>query len=170
MQKINSHKILFMLGLIMLWANIGGQAQSTNAQEHKGQGYIFAASVVGEDRGAGFQLGGGGEGFIYKGLGAGAEISVFTTERSFREGIGAFSPNVSYHFLNASRDGKWVPFVTGGYTLYFRSDVANGVNFGGGVNYWFKERLGLRLEVRDQVISLDGTGHYAAFRAGISFR
>jgi len=43
------------------------------------------------------------------------------------------------------------------------------VNFGGGVNWWFKRGLGLRLEVRDHVPTT-GNGHLLGFRIGLSFR
>jgi hypothetical protein len=145
-------------------------AQTAPTKERNGVGYGFAAPVSFHREGAGLQLGAGGEGLVYRGLGIGAEISIVTTPRAFREGIGLLSPNVSYHFRGVSKGDKWVPFVTGGYTLFFRSGVANGINFGGGVNYWLKERLGLRFEVRDQVLPDDGAAHLVSFRAGISFR
>ena len=145
------------------------QAQTPLPQEHRGQGYGFAAPVASSYGATGFQAGFGGEGLVYKGLGVGGELSYLSFSR-FDNGVGVVSPNVSYHFSNVSKDGKWVPFVTGGYSLYFRNSTASGVNFGGGVTYWMKERVGLRFEVRDQVIALDGTGHFVGFRAGISFR
>ncbi len=65
-----------------------------------------------------------------------------------------------------------MPFVTSGYTPMFRSGTTNGFNFGGGVNYWFREWTRLRLEFRDHVsINLgDTTGHFYEFRVGLSFR
>jgi hypothetical protein len=60
--------------------------------------------------------------------------------------------------------------ATVGYTLFFRSGTANGFNFGGGVNYWFREHLGLRLEFRDNVSTTWDTEHYLGFRVGLAFR
>ena len=155
---------------LLLMCSANALAQSNNTKEYKGQGYAFVAPVVTNGGGNGAQVGGGAEGLVYQGLGAGAELSYLSTVTGFRDGLGVFSPNVSYHFLNATKSGKVVPFVTGGYTLYFRSGKAHGFNYGGGVNYWFKERVGLRFEVRDQVFLNNGTGHFVGFRAGISFR
>jgi hypothetical protein len=84
--------------------------------------------------------------------------------------MGTLSPDVSYHFRPRSGEQKLVPFVTGGYTLFFRSGTANGFNFGGGVNYWFREHLGLRLEFRDNVSTTDATVHWLGFRVGLAFR
>jgi hypothetical protein len=42
---------------------------------------------------------------------------------------------------------------------------------GGGINWWFKERLGLRLELRDNIWPRGDTiYHIAAFRVGLMFR
>jgi hypothetical protein len=62
------------------------------------------------------------------------------------------------------------PFVTGGYTLSFRSGVAHLVNFGGGINYWFSRKMGLRLEARDYISAQCGCGHTVEFRIGFAFR
>ena len=160
--------IIMALGwLLVLLA--GAQAQSNNTKEYKGQGYAFAAPLVSNYGDSGWQTGFGGEGLVYKGLGVGGEVS-YLKLGGYTYGLGAVSPNASYHFRGLTKDGKLVPFVTGGYSLYFRNGVAHGLNFGGGVNYWFKERVGLRVEVRDQVLPFDGTLHYVGFRAGISFR
>jgi hypothetical protein len=43
------------------------------------------------------------------------------------------------------------PFLTGGYTLWFRHGAVSAVNVGGGVHYWLRDGLGLRAEFRDHV-------------------
>jgi hypothetical protein len=63
------------------------------------------------------------------------------------------------HFRPRRGQQKLVPFVTGGYTLFFRSRTANGFNFGSGVNYWFREHPGLGLEFRDNLWTTWGTAH-----------
>lgn len=166
MQK---QKIKFMTFSLLLMLSANALAQSNATKEHKGQGYGFVAPLVSNYGDTGVQAGFGGEGLVYKGLGVGGEVS-YLKLGGYTYGLGAVSPNASYHFRGLTKDGKWVPFVTGGYSLYFRNGVAHGLNFGGGVNYWFKERVGLRVEVRDQVLPFDGTLHYVGFRAGISFR
>lgn len=144
-------------------------AQTT---EHRGQGYLFAApgGIAPNGSDATLQFGGGGEGLIHKGLGVGGEIGYLTLARSFNRGFGIFSVNGSYHFTEATASGKVVPFVTGGYSLFFRDGHTNGFNVGGGVNYWFRERVGVRLEFRDQVVPEGRSVHYLGFRVGLAFR
>jgi hypothetical protein len=113
-------------------------------------------------------MGAGGDYVSRIGVGFGAEIGYTAPWRQFRDGIGIGSVNGSYQF---GRAGKVVPFVTGGYSLLFRSATENAFNFGGGVNWWFADRLGLKLELRDHV----GTGgfretHFWTIRAGLNFR
>lgn len=62
-----------------------------------------------------------------------------------------------------------MPFVTGGYSLRIRAGVASAFNFGGGVNYWFKDRVGLRLEFRDHISHSD-LNYFYGFRIGLAFR
>jgi len=137
--------------------------------ERKGWGYVVGG--VGGASGSGstafFQVAGGGEGLVYKGLGLGAEIGYLAPFRDGGDGLGIASPDISYHF---SRESKLVPFVTGGYSLAFRSGVnSSGGNFGGGVQYWMKDRVALRVEFRDHVFSSDSP-HLFQFRVGLAFR
>lgn len=145
-------------------------AAAAQGKEHSGQGYAFVAPGSTSEGGSTLHFGVGVEGLVYKGLGVGGEIGYLGATRKLSEGFGVFSPNVSYHFLNATKSGKLVPFVTGGYSLLFRSDVAHAGNFGGGVNYWFKDRIGARLEFRDHVVGHSGLGHFFGFRIGLAFR
>lgn len=163
------HRLIFIMCFLVL---ISGSVMAQAAKEHHGQGYGFIAPGVVKDEGSAATLhfGVGGEGLVYKGLGVGGEIGYLHPARGFREGFGIASANGSYHFREASASGKLVPFVTGGYSLFFRSGTANAVNFGGGINYWANEHLGVRLEVRDHVVTADGTAHYVGFRIGFAFR
>jgi hypothetical protein len=157
-----------ILGVILLMLAQGVTlAQSSN--ERRGWGY--AVGGVGAASGNGstgfFQVAGGGEGLVYKGLGLGAEIGYLAPFRGPGDGLGIVSPDFSYHF---SRGSKLVPFVTGGYSLAFRSGAtSSGGNFGGGVQYWMKDHVALRVEFRDHVFSSDSP-HLFQFRVGISFR
>lgn len=163
-------KIFAVLSLA-LCASVNSFGQTTN--DSRGQGYVFVAPSVFTSSGnarAGIHFGGGGEGLVYKGLGVGGEAGYVGPYSSLNSGLGVASVNGSYHFKNASQSGKLVPFVTGGYTLLFRSATANAVNFGGGVNYWFKERVGLRVEFRGHVPARDALSQIYGFRVGLSFR
>ncbi len=160
-----------MRGLrVLLLIAIAAPALAQDAP--RGQGYVFfapGAVSAGATQGT-YHVGAGGEGLIYKGLGAGGEIGYLAPWDTFRGGVGVVSANGSYHFRRAERDARLVPFVTSGYTLMFHSGSANLFNFGGGVNYWFKERWGLRLEFRDHVWPNSPTAHYWGFRIGLAFR
>lgn len=79
------------------------------------------------------------------------------------------SVNGAYHFNNA---GRWRPFVTGGYTFGFDGEVTENLfNIGGGVDYWIRPKVGLRIEFRDHVWSGDGDAvHLWGVRCGVTFR
>ena len=131
-----------------------------------GQGYVFFAPGVEASSGSGFlHVGGGGEARI-KRFGIGAEIGYLSAGRYREDGVATASSNISFQLA----PGKWSPFVTGGYTLFLRSGGyghVHGGNFGGGVNYWFKQRTALRFEVRDNVLHDE---HLVGFRIGLTFR
>jgi hypothetical protein len=112
----------------------------------------------------------GGEAVLGKGIGLGAEVGALGTRQYFADSVvGVFSPNGYYLFVHGN-DIKIDPFVTGGYTLLFRSGHANLFNFCGGLNYWFRTTLGGRLEVRDQVHTDGSSVHYWEVRFGLAFR
>ena len=158
---------LFVIILLMsaIPATAFGQSQS----ERRGWGYAFAGvgGTTGTDSGALFTVGGGGERLLYRGFGIGGEIGYVSASNSIGDGIGVGSVDLAYHF---NRSGKVAPFVTGGASAAFRSDVAaGGGNFGGGIQYWPKEHVGLRFEVRDHIFSSDSP-HLFTFRVGVTFR
>src|SRR5215210_5711189 len=147
------------------------KSTTTTNDDRRAQGYVFAGpGASSRSSETMLNFGGGGEGFIKGGLSAGAEIGGIGPADRLDRGLGLFSTNVGYHFLKASQSGKVVPFVSGGYTLFFRGGADNGVNFGGGVNYWFKDRLGLRFEFRDHVFVPYPDTHLLGFRVGLMFR
>jgi len=142
-------------------------AQGTNRSS--GQGYVFFAPGVG-DIGPGnettLQLGVGGEGFIYRGLGLGVEIGPvgLWPGRYEYSPTGLGSANLSYHFL---RDRNVEPFVTAGYSMFFRHGISQGSNFGEGVNVWLNENMAMRFEVRHHESRLR---YNTGFRIGVTFR
>ena len=143
----------------------------TTYDEHRAQGHVFfGPGATSGSSTTWLNFGGGGEGFVKGGFAVGAEIGGFTPASNFDDGFGILSANAGYHFLKASRSGKIVPFASGGYSLFFRSEAASGVNFGGGVDYWFKDRLGLRFEIRDHVVVEYPDTHFIGFRVGLTFR
>lgn len=150
--------------LVLLLAAGAGMAA---AQQHSGEGYLFFAPGVitspGNSTGS-LHFGGGGEGFLHKGIAAGAELGYLAPWNDFGGGIGLLSLDGQYHF---NRGQKVVPFVTAGYSLGFRSGHENLFNYGLGANIWMRANKGLRLEFRDHV---DSSNHYIDFRIGYAFR
>lgn len=124
---------------------------------YPGYGYAYAGGArLGEGFGDFLSLGGGGEWIFRNGAGVG-----------FGNGVGLASLNGSYYFLGFSSSGKWAPFATAGSSLAFRGGAAFLVNYGGGVTYWFRPKVGLQIEARNhhhREIAL------FTLRIGVSFR
>jgi hypothetical protein len=160
--KMYGRALLRLVGLLFC-ASTAMLAQS-HAYVFFGPGGVTSAGAT---SGAAY-MGAGGDYVSRIGLGAGVEVGYVAPWRRFRSGIGIGSANGTYHFR---RNGRLSPFVTGGYTLFFRTGTANGFNFGGGVNWWLADRFGLKAEVRDQV-GLGGLRgfHFWAVRAAVTFR
>ncbi len=135
--------------------------------------YLFAAPggvTCGGYTSMTLQFGAGGEYVIGKGVGAGVELGVLGPRESFGDSaVGVFSLNGYYHARH-QKELKLDPFVTGGYTTFFREGHANLFNYGGGANYWFARRAGFRLEFRDQVHVNGSAVHNWGARFGIAFR
>jgi hypothetical protein len=142
-----------------------GQSQG----ERRGWGYAFAGvgGNTGSDSGARFTAGGGGEVLFFRGLGIGGELGYLSSPERVGNGLGIGSVDLVYHF---NRSGKIAPFVTGGASVAFADGGrAGGGNVGGGIQYWPKDRVGLRFEVRDHGFSSDSP-HLFTFRVGVTFR
>lgn len=139
-------------------------AAAAVAQTH---GYFLAAPGVahaGNETLGLIHLGVGGEYVFRNTYGAGAEIGLMG--RTDLGAAGIVSLNGYYHF---PRHGAWTPFVTAGYTNVFELFNGNSMaNIGGGVNYWYKDHLGIKLEFRDHFGSANI--NYAEFRFGVNFK
>jgi hypothetical protein len=136
---------------------------------HAGQAYaFFGAHATSGEFGDLLSAGVGGEGFLYRGLALGGDLAYAFPRTAASEGIGLLTVNPSYHFVNADRSNRFVPFVTGGYALAFRSGTINLFNIGGGLTYWFSGRFGARFEVRNyRTAAEDAT---TQFRFAVAFR
>ena len=165
--------LFFVFCVLLLVPLIGLGQEQKGKQETAGQGYLFAAPSAfvcsGCNSSGAIHFGGGGQFNLYKGLGAGADIGYLTSYRNFESGVGLFSLNGLYSF-STDRRAKVVPFVTAGYSMLFRSGHVNGFNFGGGLNYWFSDKIGLRAEFRDHIHPDYTDAHLIQGRIGISFR
>jgi len=164
-------KQIIVLFIVMMPAL--SYAQAPSQKERTSYGYAFAGLMTDTTVGGeyGIHAGAGAEGISRSGFGVGGEIGYFRRSRlGIENGFGLLSVNPSYHFLNATKSRKLVPFATGGFSLFFRGSAAAGGNFGGGVTYWFKDRLGVRFEVRDHIPARSDLGHFPSFRVALTFR
>ena len=94
-----------------------------------------------------FHIGGGEEIVWPNGFGVGADVGYMSSTNAFGEGLFLLTAGPLYEFRNSSR---YQPFVRGGISLA----IGQGgglplMHIGGGLNQWFDERWGLKLEVRD---------------------
>jgi hypothetical protein len=115
------------------------------------------------------QMGGGGELAIAKGVSVGLEAGAIGLAHSYTDSVQAEASFNGYYHFRHSRDARWDPFVTGGYSLFVRRGAASLGNFGGGFNYWFADHIGFRAEFRDQVTGGPAAVHYWGARVGLSF-
>jgi hypothetical protein len=167
-------KTLISTALLLIALSLSALAQTSNSS--RGQGYFFVAPGVTEGNsrlsaGASFHIGGGGEGFVYKGLGVGAEIGAVGPLSDFsNQYFGMGSVNLSYHFLPSATEPKLEPFVNLGYTLFFRAGVTHGGHAGFGLNRWLNKNIALRFEIRDHVEFAANRGHLLDFRIGVTLR
>jgi|SRR5579871_382654 len=162
-------KRVFGISLLVLMPLTALAEDST--ESYKGQGYVLYGPGWAPGGGTVQQIGGGGEGFLYKGLAAAAELGFLFPGGGIGEGVGLLSLNGAYH-LNRGHQAKLSPFLTSGYSLAFRSGHLNLYNFGGGVTWWMTKHAGVRLEFRDYVWSGCGCGgqHIPQAQIGFSFR
>src|SRR5262245_58801574 len=172
-------KTLIYTAQLLIALSLPALAQTSNSS--RGQGYLFFAPGVakgnsrlppeapGQTARASIHIGGGGEGFVYKGIGLGAEIGAVGPWSDFGDNaFGMGSANLSFHFLPGASERKLEPFVSIGYTLFFRAGVTHGVNAGVGINQWLNKKVALRFEVRDNVEG--GHGHLIGFRIGVTLK
>jgi len=147
---------------------LAGMAVPAAAQRSHGYWFVAPGGATngGHTRFA-LHMGGGGEVALGRGVALGLEAGAWGLPNDFVDSvIGIASLNGTYHFL-PSRDDKWDPFATAGYSLAFRSGTRNMVNYGGGFNYWFQPSVAVRVEFRDHY---SDRLHLWGFRFGLSFR
>lgn len=173
--------------LILLLVPVGAAAQEvTDSEERERQEAATAAQeseegpsgwwtvsgapgaiLQGGDAAATLDFGGGGEIVWPNGLGFGVDAGLIAPVEEFSAAVGIVSPGVIYQFRTS---GKHRPYVRGGYTLLFREGTANLVHFGGGLDTWFSERLGLKVEVRDHLFVQAPDVNILQFHVGLVIR
>ena len=113
-------------------------------------------------------FGGGTEVVWSNGLGFAFDAGYLAEPAYFSSGAMSFSPAMLYQF---PIDGPVKPYVRGGGTMIvgtFGGDLL--WTIGGGINYFFKDNMALKVEVRDSFHSYDPGGGLVDVLIGLSFR
>ena len=127
-----------------------------NALAERVLAHGFGGAFLANRASGGAQLGGGGE-VRFGRFSAGLEAGLF--DRSpFLSLSGSFYAPA----LNLQK--SIVPFFKAGVTVV-SSDAPDWIHFGGGLDYWPRDRLAFRFEVRDHV----ATGSSGAHVLGVTF-
>ena len=162
---MNRSIVVVLVILLACITQAQAQTQTQTSEERPFQ--VFVLGGLGHTNGGGnrFQIGGGAEAFVFKGVAAGGEFSRILGSQG-AGGLNSLSANGSFHFLTRGKFNRFDPFATGGYTRFFSSGTGvNAVNFGGGMNYWLSEGFGLRMDFRDSKIR--GGGSLIGLRGGV---
>jgi hypothetical protein len=105
---------------------------------------------------------------VWRSLGIGGEVGMIGFGG---EAAGVASLNSTWSFVRSPyRTKGLVPYISGGISTASAGEGpgSRGANFGAGVNWWFRERLGLQLELRDHYFGRDG--NLVGLRIGFTFR
>jgi hypothetical protein len=151
---------------------LSGSGWAQERHKPRAGGHFFFAPGQRHDTGSStLQIGGGGEGYVYKGLGFGGDVGALNVQSTtgVRQWTSMVSLNALYHFNSADKS-RFSPFIIGGVTVIPAFDVPGGVNIGGGLQYWFRDRIGLRIEFRDHILTGMRNHHYPQARIAIAFR
>jgi hypothetical protein len=156
-----------LIWLLLLSPPAAMDAQTAKPdRSYDGSYYAFFTTGACQHGYALYGGGGGAEALVWKGLTIGGEASYQTFSDGWGFALGTLQ--LGYHLRGKNRSAKVDPFVT--YGLGFagcRCGFGGSGNFGGGATYWFKDRIGLRLEGRLGGFAREALG---TFRVGISFR
>jgi len=167
-------RLFVLIGLILCLSSLGFSQQG-------GRFYGFIAPG-GQARSVGSSptmLGFGAAGMYVgaNGWGGGAELAAVGPMKHTddfnnwnKDVVGLFTLNGIKVF---GLGDKFEAFGTSGYgRTFMRNSGANWWEIGGGVNYWFHEKLGLTIELRDYIHRVDKNDwvQYWAPRFGITWR
>ena len=143
-------------------------AFAQNSQGADKRAFFFGApGVITGTEATTARVGGGVETVWSNGLGFAFDAGYFTGS-DFGNGAVSFSPAIIYEF---PVNGRVRPYVRGGGALL--ANRHGGValwTVGGGVNYWFKERMALKVEIRDSFASEDPRYGLLDVMIGLVFR
>ena len=177
LKETNMRHLVLIVSSLLIFAAAG---KSQEFEMPRRIGYVFVAP--GRDS-AGWKkttvhTGAGGHLIVYKGLGMNVETGFLFHPGNSEARTTLTSFGASYHLLNEKSPRKIVPFVATGYSYAANNTMLNMqmLNFGGGVDYWLREELGLRLEVRahfspkaypDGTLFPGAPVHFLGYRIGV---
>ena len=151
---------------------------TASAQQSGSYAYAFAGPVVVPRsaftrwNGNFVHVGGGAEGRLTNRFALGGELGVLkpvSNRDAITAGLASVTP--AYHFIPRESSRKIDPFVDGGISLLFGRGGAVAFHYGGGLNYWVRRRIGLRIEFRHHLWSPEAGEaiHLVGIRVGIVF-
>ena len=157
--------VLVLLTSFLLLTPSHARAQATEKDGTWAYGYGFAGfgAAIGEELGDLLLHLGSGADVMLGRFGLTGELGYMASAEHPLDGFGTFSPGVLLAF---SKQGT-VPFVKGGFTLFFRGGAEPGWFVGAGVNFWSSDKFGFRAELNDQVFV---SNHLLAARFAVLFR
>jgi hypothetical protein len=140
-----------------------------SAQAPRAQGYAFAS--VDNPNSGDFHynaFGAGADLFVYKGLAVSPSGGyLFARDNGLTAGAAVITANGSYHFLRGR--SRVEPFITAGYgTLANFGESISMFNYGGGAQFWFHKRMGVRVELLN--FQSGGYRELTSIRFGFAFR
>ena len=155
--------LLLIASWVLAPSHARAQASEKDGTWAYGYGYVGFGAAIGEELGDPlFELGPGTDVMLGR-FGLTGELGYVAAAEHPLDGFGTFSPGVLFAFAKRGT----VPFVKGGYTLFFRGGTESGWFVGAGVNFWRSDRFGLRAELNDQVLF---GNHLLAARFAVLFR
>lgn len=158
-----------LLLVLMAWLPAAQGAETDAPSRYSGSGYVAMGVGGCIHNVANVSVVGGGDAFVFRGLALGGEIGYYQFVENRGAGFGVTALNVGYHFVNRQRPGRVEPFVSAGVLgAAFRGSAVAAGSVGGGINYWFSRKAGLRLEGRAYGFG-EGEGLFK-FHIGLSFR
>lgn len=168
---MNRYRFLAVIVFLVL-ADFAGAAEPQEDEEsypRRVQGYAFFAPGIRPNDGESlFSAGGGVDWLFGKWFGAGLDTHFFLFWDCSDCGAFVITANANIIRRRATAADKWEPFARFGVGGAGTGDGGlSAIAFGGGTNYWARERTAIRLEVRGEYFFEGDT--YLFFRVGAAF-
>jgi hypothetical protein len=161
----------FRLGLLASAAGLLAPAagQTVKPYRYDGGGYVAYGIGACHHGVTNVSVGVGGHAFLWRGLTLGGDIGYYRFAERNSSGFGIATLDVGYHFVDRRKPGKLDSYFAAGVVglAFGPGSATSAASVSGGINYWFKPRLGLHTGFRVTAIPWEAI---AMFRVGLSFR